>query len=989
MKFLKILGLLDEAFPSPTKKSIPVYLGQFFFIVCIYFLSVRLGLIFSMSNHVSVFWPAAGVGIALLHIFGLSFWPAIAIGTLLSNKILGGSPISILGISIANILQAIMGVLFLEMLERKKLIKGIHAFSLHIFFAVMMASIVSASLGVPAIFFGKNLPWSTLQMNWSTWFLGDFMGGILFTPLILAFVNNKDKKTSSFLPSLTLLGVAAYLGHYLFFKSHDAGLMFLIFPFILICAMLLGERSSKLIITICSMLVLYLTKIKTNIFYFGNIDSNFIHFQILLFGASVAGLFVSDFKRNGILKSVFVILMSGWLASALLFFTFYHVEYEKKLDEFNNIVKHSIMNVHTQMATNSTALRSGVGLFSANDNIVSRKGWANFSTQLDLQNFGSGIRGLGVVYRVASKNIAMFEKKHQRDGFKNFKVHGLKGFTLQPPFSYVITYLEPLSLNLPAIGLDLAVEPNRKMAADLAVDTGELTISKSITLVQDNTKAKGFLIYYPLYNEGLPHANLAERRESAIGWVYAPVRAVDLFSASLGRNSKDSLSYRVLEVDTGIVLAESADFKSLADLNQSSTKFNLANRTFLLQAKPSASFLWDINTYSLWIGLCGVGITFLLGSFVSFIQLQKNRANHLVEERTKQLELSGRMAKLGGWEFNVLENQYNFSNIFKEMVGMKKNSNFELDSIFSLNEIKISQAFNLCLNNGSPWDFEVEINTFDHSMIWVRTIGEAKYINGTIEKIHGTFQDISQRKILEKQLVLERSKSLHSSKLASLGEMSAGIAHEINNPLAIISAAAELLPKAINDPIKLESRIDSILKSCERISRIVSALKKFSRSSEKPTYKQHSLGEIIKESIILVDSKSKKFMTPVQFELSPDLFILCDEVEMEQVLVNLINNSIDAIKEKEIKWVKIEAFESMNSIVLRITDSGHGIPENIKTKLFEPFFTTKIVGEGTGLGLSITKGILDEHNANIEILTRDGHTCFEIYFQKIKEYSVA
>ena len=113
--------------------------------------------------------------------------------------------------------------------------------------------------------------------------------------------------------------------------------------------------------------------------------------------------------------------------------------------------------------------------------------------------------------------------------------------------------------------------------------------------------------------------------------------------------------------------------------------------------------------------------------------------------------------------------------------------------------------------------------------------------------------------------------------------------------------------------------------------------------------------------------------------------MICDEVEIEQVLVNLINNAIDAVKMRPERWVKVALFDDANSVVLRVTDSGSGIPENVRDKLFEPFFTTKKVGEGTGLGLSITKGILDELRATISVVADSPNTCFEIRFPCVEE----
>ena len=107
---------------------------------------------------------------------------------------------------------------------------------------------------------------------------------------------------------------------------------------------------------------------------------------------------------------------------------------------------------------------------------------------------------------------------------------------------------------------------------------------------------------------------------------------------------------------------------------------------------------------------------------------------------------------------------------------------------------------------------------------------------------------------------------------------------------------------------------------------------------------------------------------------------MCDEIEIEQVLVNLINNGIDAVKNLPEKWVRVTIFEDPTQVILQISDSGSGIPEKIRHRLFDPFFTTKGVGEGTGLGLSIAKGILDEHHATISVLAEAPHTCFEIRF---------
>lgn len=110
------------------------------------------------------------------------------------------------------------------------------------------------------------------------------------------------------------------------------------------------------------------------------------------------------------------------------------------------------------------------------------------------------------------------------------------------------------------------------------------------------------------------------------------------------------------------------------------------------------------------------------------------------------------------------------------------------------------------------------------------------------------------------------------------------------------------------------------------------------------------------------------------------LQIFCDGVEIEQVLVNLVNNSIAVKDSPGEKWVKIKAFDDNGEVVVQVMDSGVGLSVDLEAKLFQPFFTTKPIGEGTGLGLSIAKGILDQHGASIAVNRQVSNTCFEIRF---------
>ena len=295
------------------------------------------------------------------------------------------------------------------------------------------------------------------------------------------------------------------------------------------------------------------------------------------------------------------------------------------------------------------------------------------------------------------------------------------------------------------------------------------------------------------------------------------------------------------------------------------------------------------------------------------------------------------------------------------------------------------QEINAAINGDREFDCAFQINLPSGKTRDIQAMGfVVRDKNGKPLKMHGINVDRSKEAELEKEILSEKAKALQAAKLASLGELAAGIGHEINNPLAIISGSVNLISKNVHDPDKVSEKIKVIEKSCARISGIVNGLRKFSRSSEGVSHAPHPLAEIIQEVLVLTEAKSKHDNTPVSIEIPVQGIIHCDQVAIGQVLINLINNAVDAVKEMPQRWVKIELRETKDNVFVRIIDSGNGIPESVRIRLFDPFYTTKKVGEGTGLGLSIAKGILEDHKGTITVLADYPHTCFELKFPRFE-----
>lgn len=233
------------------------------------------------------------------------------------------------------------------------------------------------------------------------------------------------------------------------------------------------------------------------------------------------------------------------------------------------------------------------------------------------------------------------------------------------------------------------------------------------------------------------------------------------------------------------------------------------------------------------------------------------------------------------------------------------------------------------------------------------------------------------------RLVEERTQQLlNQSKFSALGEMAAGVAHEINNPLAVISGKASQLMRLVKaqdlDQEKLLKGLESIENTSFRISRIIKGLKDFSRNAENFPMQPATLRSIINETLDLCRERFSHAGVFLEVGEIPEVTFNCRSIQISQVLLNLLNNAFDAVVGSDKKWVRLEAEVTEDKIVMRVIDSGPGVPLALQQKIMMPFFTTKEIGKGTGIGLSISKGIIEDHRGSFYLNTRATLTTFVV-----------
>lgn len=257
--------------------------------------------------------------------------------------------------------------------------------------------------------------------------------------------------------------------------------------------------------------------------------------------------------------------------------------------------------------------------------------------------------------------------------------------------------------------------------------------------------------------------------------------------------------------------------------------------------------------------------------------------------------------------------------------------------------------------------------------------------NGEIGHLAIT-NDISERVNREKELYKKNLELEEAKRLSVVGEFTAGIAHEINNPLAVISAKAQLLELELNKVEipdssineRIRNSIDIINETVEHASDLIKNLKTFSGKVDLENMDLVALSKPLDMVFKIINKRCVNEGISLNMQADSKLKVYCNSAGLAQALLNLIINSIDAIENKKNKWIKIATEVSQGTIKILITDSGSGIPPEIAQNMTQPFFSTKPPGKGTGLGLGISLKLIQKMNGNLYYNPKAVHTQFVI-----------
>ena len=354
----------------------------------------------------------------------------------------------------------------------------------------------------------------------------------------------------------------------------------------------------------------------------------------------------------------------------------------------------------------------------------------------------------------------------------------------------------------------------------------------------------------------------------------------------------------------------------------------------------------------------------------------RKRSEEELESIRRHLELAVEGAQLGVWSYNPVTGSAWFSDRSRELLGLE--TNFLPDALAVREHIHPDDWERIVGPQfahfpDQPVGIEYRIMRDDCCVRWVYSLGAATFdANGQMLSVHGIHFDVTDRKCAEEELARCRDALVQSEKLAALGALLAGVSHELNNPLAAIVGQAEMLAEDAQGTA-MEVRANRTGAAVERCARIVQTFFGMARQRERQLGLVN-LNEVIATALELTDYSLRTAGIAVRVNFGSGLPpIEGDRDQLHQVLVNLIVNAQQAMEKGEAFEKVLTIRTSVNQagrVLVDVTDTGPGVPEEMRRRIFEPFFTTKRQGQGgggTGIGLSFSQGIVEAHRGTISV----------------------
>ena len=691
---------------------------------------------------------------------------------------------------------------------------------------------------------------------------------------------------------------------------------------------------------------------------------------------------------------------------------------------FNYRVRDLSAAIAQRMAVYEEVLHATRG-YLRGSTAVTRAEFAEYHAMLRLDQRFPGMEALGIAPILPPARIDAHVAAVRAEGYPDYALRpGAAGAGVTS-----ITHIQPLTeRNRRAFGYDMFSEPERRAAMETARDADRAAATGKLKLVQEGPGAEpqsGFLMYLPVYRAGQPHATVAERRATILGWVYAPFRMDDLMRGVGGEHAGD-LRVQIFDGlatnDATLLYASSgAPPAGREALFASQSTIDMAGRPWTLRVHSAPGFEHGADSRApLAIAATGIGLGLLLALVVWLLATERRRALQLAGRMTLELRESHDRVDAERRRIRlILQNAYDaFIGIAPD--GRITDWNTQACKLFGWHEYEAlgrdaiellvlpeqrgeqEACLALFVRSGECAQFsgptEIEALTRDGARIPVEIAitplpTEQGYgITAFVRDIRPRRESAERERRRQQRLDEARTALARSQKLEAVGKLTGGVAHDFNNILHIISANTQLMLRADDSNRK---RLLGIMDAVERGKKLAAQLLAFAR--RQPLHPSVvNLAQLIERMDSLLH-RAVGDNIAIRFHIPPGLWnTLVDPNQLENVLLNLVINARDAMDgQGDVAITLGNADVTPDSepadtgirpgdyVTVAVIDTGSGMPLDVMERAFEPFFTTKPEGKGTGLGLSMAHGFVKQSGGHIRLASKLGSgTTVTIYLPR-------
>jgi PAS domain S-box-containing protein len=700
----------------------------------------------------------------------------------------------------------------------------------------------------------------------------------------------------------------------------------------------------------------------------------------------------------------FLVLGVSLTTTGVWWFLLTRQDDENARAEFESQARESSDEIRDELMGFADVLQAGAGLLAVSDT-VSPEGWRRFVERFDLPHAYPGIEAVNYAEQVKTAGLDALTQRMRTQVGADFRIW--------PPGSrgeHAVTVLiEPFGgTNIRAMGFDLMSEPTRRQALERARDTGTVTLSNRVNLVQDvSAKPRpGLLMVVPLYRRDRTSTTVEERRTALTGYVSAAFRVDEVVTGVLRKRTlplslsiwegertvSDALIYSTTRAGQASTTSRVPIFSTDVPLSLSgqkwSLRFSVPKRAALVQSGNAAIIALA----------AGIPLSLLLFGLTWSEATLRARATRLANEMTQEVRKQAQLLDLTHdtvflrdknnviryWN-RAATDTYGFS--AEDAIGRTADDLLQTRFPRPLDQIWRE------LESTDRWQGELVHTRRDGTEIVVASRWAIQRdAQGGIESILETNNDITERRRAEQDRRRLEASLLQAQKLEAMGTLAGGVAHDFNNILGAVLGYGELAQNSAPPDSALRRYVDNMMSAGQRAKSLVERILAFSRSGVGPRVPVH-VQSIVVEALEMLSASLPDNIRLEQALTADNSAVIGDATQIHQVVLNLCTNAVQAMKsggtlEVRLDVVKLDAPRTVITGVLPpaeyvqlcVHDTGSGIEPQLRDRIFDPFFTTKGVGVGTGLGLSLVHGIVIDLGGGVDMASEVGRgTMFSVF----------